>query len=288
MSVAEVGVRIQRRPLLRLRRAGGALFWAGVVVLALLMFVSLFAPFLAPRDPLSIDLSHVLEGSSGQHLLGTDQSGRDIMSRLIFGARTSLLGPLGVVLVSTIVGVAGGVTAAWRGGWIDSIISRVSDLLFSFPGLLLAILAVSLFGSGLVAPVIALAIAYTPYVARLARSAALVERDRPYIAACRVQGFGGLMICVRHLVPNIAPVVLAQATIDFGYALIDLAALSFLGLGVQPPTADWGVMVSEGQASVLRGAPQQAMFAGAAIVVTVVAFNVIGEGFAERIARRRT
>lgn len=287
MSVVDVGARVVRRPLVRVRRGGRALFWIGVGLLGLLVGVALLAPVLAPFDPLQIDLSNVTQGSTADHPLGTDQAGRDILSRLMHGTRTSLLGPLGVVIVSTVLGLLGGVTAAWRGGVIDAAISRTNDLLFSFPGLLLAILAVSLFGTGLMAPVIALAIAYTPYVARLARSAALVERERPYIAAFRVQGFGGLVICLRHLVPNIAPVILAQATIDFGYALIDLAALSFLGLGVQPPAPDWGVMVSEGQASVLRGAPQQAIWAGAAIVLAVVAFNVIGEGIAERIARRR-
>ena len=178
------------------------------------------------------------------------------------------------------------VIAAWRGGWVDSIASRCVDFLFSFPGLLLAILAVALFGSGLVSPVLALAVAYTPYIARFARSAALVERERPYIAACTVQGFGALTICLRHLIPNIAPLVLAQATVNFGYALVDLAALSYLGLGVQPPTADWGVMVSEGQAAVLSGAPQQSLWAGGAIVLAVVTFNVVGEGLADRVARR--
>lgn len=287
MSVADASVRVVRGPLVRVRRGRGVLFWGAVGVLCLMVAVALFAPLLAPYDPLQIDLSNVTQGSTAAHPLGTDQAGRDISSRLMYGTRSSLLGPLGVVVVSTVLGVLAGVTAAWRGGFVDTAISRTSDLLFAFPGLLLAILAVSLFGTGLVAPVIALAIAYTPYVARLARSAAIVERDRPYIAACRVQGFGGLAICLRHLVPNIAPVILAQATIDFGYALIDLAALSYLGLGMQPPEPDWGVMVSEGQASVLRGAPQQALWAGAAIVVAVVAFNLIGEGFAERIARRR-
>ena len=285
MSV--VDVRVRGGLLRRVRVSGGWLFWSAVVLLALLVGVAILGPFVAPYDPLDVDLGNVLGPSSPEHLLGTDQSGRDILSRLMFGARTSLLGPLGVVVFSTVLGVAAGVAAAWRGGWIDALISRASDLLFSFPGLLFAILAVSLFGEGLIAPVIALTIAYTPYVARLARSSALVERDAAYVAACRIQGFGGLRICVRHIVPNILPVIFAQATIDFGYALIDLAALSYLGLGVQPPAPDWGVMVSEGQASVMRGYPQQALYAGLLIVLTVVAFNVIGEGLADRVARRR-
>lgn len=284
MSV--VDVRVQRGLIGRARRAGGWLFWAAVALLGLLVLVAVLAPVVAPSDPFDIDLSNVLAPPGGGHVLGTDQSGRDIFSRLLVGTRTSLLGPLGVVVFSTVLGVVAGVTAGWRGGWVDALISRTSDLLFSFPGLLFAILAVSLFGVGLRAPVIALSIAYTPYVARLARSSTLVERDRAYVAACRVQGFGGFRICIRHVIPNIAPVILAQATIDFGYALIDLAALSFLGLGVQAPAPDWGLMVSEGQASVLRGAPQQALFAGMLIVATVVAFNVIGEGIADRIARR--
>ncbi len=280
-------VQLTRQGLIgKARLAGGRLFWVAAGVLAALVLVAIVAPFIAPRDPLDIDLSNVLASSSAQHLLGTDQSGRDIFSRILFGTRTSLLGPLGVVTFSTVLGVAAGVTAAWRGGWIDSIISRSSDVLFAFPGLLLAILAVSLFGTGLWAPVLALALAYTPYVSRLARSATLVERDRAYVAACRVQGFGGLRTCVRHVIPNIAPVILAQSTINFGYALIDLAALSYLGLGVQPPSPDWGVMVSEGQGSVMRGAPQQALYAGALIVTAVVAFNVIGEGLADRVGKR--
>lgn len=284
--MSAVGVTTRPGLLGRARLAGGWLFWLAVGVLVALVIVALVAPSIAPKDPLDIALSNALAGSSAEHLLGTDQVGRDILSRILFGARTSLLGPLGVVVVSTALGVAAGVAAAWRGGWIDAIISRTSDLLFAFPGLLLAILAVTLFGTGLWAPVIALAIAYTPYVARLARSAALVERDRAYVAACRVQGFGAFRICLRHVIPNITPVILAQSTINFGYALIDLAALSYLGLGVQPPSPDWGVMVSEGQGSVLRGAPQQALYAGTLIVVTVVAFNVIGEGLADRIGRR--
>ncbi len=277
----------RRGALARARRMGGALFWASVCLLVLFVAMAVLAPLLAPHDPEVIDLSNVLSGTTGGHPLGTDQSGRDILSRLIWGSRPSLLGPLGVVVLSTFLGVVAGVLAAWRGGWLDASISRTTDLLFCFPGLLLAILAVALFGGGLTAPVLALAVAYTPYIARFTRGAALVERERPYIAACRVQGFGTLAVCLRHLVPNVAPLVLAQATVNFGYALIDLAALSYLGLGVQPPAADWGVMVSEGQTAILRGAPHQSLWAGGAIVAAVVAFNVIGEGLADRIARRR-
>jgi len=230
-----------RRPVLtRIRTTHGPLYLACVVFVALITAVALFAPWLAPHDPNAVDLGNALAGPSGIHPLGVDASGRDTLSRLIVGARTSLLGPLGVVLVSTVAGVAVGAAAGWYGGWLDSLLSRSSELALAFPGLLLAILIVSVYGQGLPAPVIALGVAYLPYVSRLTRSLVLAERERPYVEAYQVQGHSGPQILVRHVIPNIAPVVLAQSTINFGYALIDLAGLSFLGLGVPALTPDWG------------------------------------------------
>ncbi|GAA1960017.1 ABC transporter permease [Catenulispora subtropica] len=260
------------------------LICAGFAVLVVL--VALLASWIAPADPNSSDLSAALTGPSAGHLLGADGSGRDTLSRLIIGARTALLGPAFVVLFSTLLGVAVGVAAGWRGGWLDSVLSRGSELLLAFPGLLLAILFVALYGQGLVAPVIALSLAYTPYVSRLARSLTLSEKQRPYLAAYRVQGFSNRAICLRHLIPNIGPVVLAQSTVNFGYALIDLAALSYLGLGVPPLTPDWGAMVNEGQSALLQGQPLSAIVPCLAIVLTVVAFNVVGEHWADRVAKR--
>ncbi|WP_327358260.1 ABC transporter permease [Streptomyces sp. NBC_01304] len=277
-----------RRPgLSRLRSGGGCLlFRCCLGIAALVVAVALAAPWLAPLDPNSVDFGAALSGPGADHLLGGDISGRDTLSRLIHGARTSLLGPLGVVAFSTLLGLVIGVAAAWRGGWLDTALSRSSELLLAFPGLLLAMLFVALYGQGLFAPVVALSLAYTPFVSRLARSLALAERERPYLAAYRVQGFAGPWICVRHLVPNILPVVLAQSTVNFGYALLDLAALSFLGLGVPPLTPDWGAMVNEGQSAILEGRPLCAVLPCAAIVLTVVAFNVVGERLADRVAGR--
>ncbi|MEV4430629.1 ABC transporter permease [Streptomyces sp. R-07] len=277
-----------RRPGLRaLRLFGqGPLFAVSVAVLAVLVLVALFAPVLAPYDPESLDLSASLVGTSGDHLLGTDQSGRDILSRLLTGARTGLLGPLLVVGVSTLLGTLIGVVAAWRGGWVDTVLSRSMDLVFAIPGLLLAILLVSVVGEGLTAPVIAMSVAYTPYVGRLVRGIARQEKARPYIEAYRVQGWSGWTVSVRHLLPNIAPTVFAQSAMNFGYALMDLAALSFLGFGVQPPAADWGAMINEGQAAVLQGAMLPALAPSACIVLAVVAFGIVGEGLADRIAKR--
>ncbi|MEU4065061.1 ABC transporter permease [Streptomyces wedmorensis] len=277
-----------RRPGLRaLRLFGqGPLFTVSVAVLAALVLVALLAPVIAPYDPEALDLSASLAGTTGDHLLGTDQSGRDILSRLVHGARTGLLGPLLVVAVSTLLGTLLGVVAAWRGGWADTVLSRSMDLVFAIPGLLLAILLVSVVGSGLTAPVIAMSVAYTPYVGRLVRGIALQEKARPYIEAYRVQGWSGWTVCVRHLLPNIAPTVFAQSAMNFGYALMDLAALSFLGFGVQPPAADWGAMINEGQAAVLQGAMLPALAPSACIVLAVVAFGIVGEGLADRIAKR--
>ncbi|MFI6417518.1 ABC transporter permease [Streptomyces sp. NPDC050842] len=277
-----------RRPgLRRLRALGqGPLFTVSVAVLVALVLVALLAPVLAPYDPEAVDLTSSLVGTSADHLLGTDQSGRDILSRLLYGARTGLLGPLLVVAVSTLLGTLIGVVAAWRGGWADTLLSRSMDMVFAIPGLLLAILLVTVVGSGMTAPVIAMAVAYTPYVGRLVRGIARQEKARPYIEAYRVQGWSGWTVCLRHLLPNIAPTVFAQSAMNFGYALMDLAALSYLGFGVQPPTADWGAMINEGQSAVQQGAMLPALAPSACIVLAVVAFGIVGEGLADRIAKR--
>lgn len=258
---------------------------AGFLILVFLLAVA--APLVAPHDPTATDLSASYQGSSSRHLLGTDELGRDITSRLIWGARASLAGPLLVVLAATVIGLLVAVATAWRGGRFDSVTTGILDVMLGFPGLLLALLTVALFGVGLTAPVVALTIAYTPYFARLTRSTARQEKSRTYIAALRVQGYGGLRTCLAHIVPNILPLVLAQATLLFGYAMVDLAAISYLGLGVQPPTPDWGSMVAVGQAGVLAGHPQVALSAGLLIVLTVVALNIVGEGIADRTARGR-
>lgn len=279
---------LRRRPgLRRLRALGqGPLFTTAVLLLLVLVLVTALAPLIAPYDPEAMDLTSSLVGTSGDHLLGTDQSGRDILSRLMYGARTGLLGPLLVVAVSTLLGTLLGVVAGWRGGWADAFLSRSMDLVFAIPGLLLAIMLVAVVGSGMTAPVIAMAVAYTPYVGRLVRGIARQEKARPYIESYRVQGWSGWTICLRHLLPNITPTLLAQSAMNFGYALMDLAALSFLGFGVQPPTADWGAMINEGQSALQQGAMLPALAPSVCIVLAVVAFGIVGEGIADRIAKR--
>lgn len=282
-----VGVAPKAGRMSRLRAWGGGwLFWLSCGVLVGFVLMAIFAPLLAPYPPDQTDLLNALAPPSAEHLLGTNQVGQDTLSRIIFGARTSLVGPLAIVVLSTVLGVVLGLAAGWRGGWLDALLSRAFDIMFAFPGLLLAILAVALFGKGMTAPVIAMSIAYTPFVARLVRSLVLQAKARPFIAAYHVQGFGSTHIATRRLLPNISPTVLAQSTLNFGYAVIDLAALSFLGLGVQPPTPDWGAMVNEGRGAILAGQPLSAVAPAIAIVIVVVAFNIVGEEFADRIAGR--
>ena len=258
---------------------------AGVIVVAAI--VATFGPLLAPYNPDTPQLSQYFVGPSPEHLLGFDASGRDVLSRLLYGARTSMIGPLAVTLICMTLGSLLAVTAAWRGGSDDAVISSGLDIVFAFPGILLAVLAAAVFKAGLVAPVLALSVAYTPYVARVLRGAALRERAQQYIAALEVQGASSIAICLRHLVPNMLHLIVAQATTLFGYAMVDLAAISFLGLGVQPPAADWGVMVSENQQGIIQGYSIPALAAGLCIVVVVVAFNILGELLYERGEARR-
>jgi peptide/nickel transport system permease protein len=256
-----------------------------VIVLALLM--ALFGDALAPHDPNESDLNNAYLGPAPGHPLGFDGQGHDLLSRLLAGARTSIFGPAAVIAISLVAGVILAIVAAWRGGWLDSAISVALDILFAFPAILLAVLAAAVFGPGLTAAVLALAVAYTPYIARVLRSAAVRERAREYIAAGEVQGLSALTICARHLVPNVMPLIVAQGTLLFAYAMVDLAAISFIGLGVQGTQADWGVMVHSGQPGVLQGYPEESFAAGLAIVVVVVAVNLLGERLAQRNQERR-
>lgn len=281
VQLPEAGSAATQRPS-RSRR--GPLFWVAVVVLAAIVVVTVAGQWLAPYDPVAgIDLRNPLSGSTPQHWLGTDQSGRDTFSRLLLGARTSMLGALGVIALATLLGVSAGVTAAWRGGWTDRVISRVSDAVYAFPGILFVVLVVAILDPGLLNAVVALGIAFAPSIARITRNVARSERARPYIEAYRVQGFAGATICLRHLLPNIAPVVLGYVVTLFGYALMDLAALSYLGFGTQPPTPDWGLMVQEGQDVLTQGVFLPALAPGIAIAVTVVAVNVVGAAVADRL-----
>jgi peptide/nickel transport system permease protein len=270
-----------------LLRSTGVAGMASAVVIAVATVLAAFGPWLAPYNPELPNLSKAWIGPVGGHLLGFDFEGRDVLSRLIAGAQSSMIGPLGVVVGSMALGALVAVVAAWKQGPLDTVLSAGLDILFAFPGILLAVLAAAVFGAGLTAAGIALAIAYMPYVARVLRGAALKERGQPYVAALEVQGASATSICLRHILPNMAPLIVAQATIMFGWAMVDLAAISFLGLGVQPPAPNWGVMISENQPGILEGYPLPSLAAGICIVGVVIAFNVLGERLFERAQAAR-
>jgi peptide/nickel transport system permease protein len=286
MSVYAASVLGRPRVLTRVARLPLAPAIAAAVLVALVV-VAVFAPLIAPQDPNAVSILEPYGPFSSAHLLGSDASGRDLLSRLIVGSRTALLGPLLVVAIATPIGVAVALLAAWCGGWVDAIASRLLDVLLAFPGLLLAIAAAAVFGASLPVAAIALSVSYIPYTARVVRSEAVRQRSAPYVEALWGQGLTTRAICLRHLLPNLLPLIVAQLTMAFAYATIDVAAISFLGLGVQPPTADWGTMVAGGQAGIQEGHPQEALMAGLCLVVLILAVSIVGDFLSDRAERER-
>ncbi|MGO9762037.1 MAG: ABC transporter permease [Solirubrobacteraceae bacterium] len=273
MSAVSAYAGYRRR--VRFKRPNDLVLALSSVVLGAMVIFVVLGSVIAPQSPSAVNLEIALQGPSLAHLFGTDATGRDIFSRVLAGARPSILGPILIAGGATALGTLIGVVAAWKRGVSDALLSRSMEILFAFPGLLLAMMAVAILGRGLTAPVVALAIANTPWVARIIRSAALRERSLPYIAASSVQGFSGLAICIRHVLPNISRTIWAQLALTFTYGMTDLLAINFLGLGVQPPTPDWGVLVNEGQNSILQNAPWETLFASVFIVLTIVAATAL-------------
>ncbi|MFC4118293.1 ABC transporter permease [Nonomuraea zeae] len=263
-------------------------YWLASAFLLLVVAAAVLAPLVAPYEPDAVDFAATLAPMSPGHLLGADQSGRDLFSRALYGARTSLIGPLALLAIASVLGVALGTLAAWHRGWVDAVVSRLTDVMYAFPGLLFVVLIVAVFGNGMTTAVLALGLAYTPTIAKYTRSVALGECGKPYIDAYRVQGMGGFTICVRHLVPNMARSIVGYLVVLFGEGLMSLATLSFLGFGAQPPSSDWGLMVKEGQPAIVQGAFLPVLIPGAAIALVVVSFNVIGVRLADRMGVRGT
>jgi peptide/nickel transport system permease protein len=268
----------------RLRRNSKAMI-GGSIVLALLLII-VIGPLLAPKDPNDGELSATLRSPSRDYLLGTDKNGRDVLSRLIYGTRTALGSALAVVLISELIGVPLGIWAAYRGGWIDEVVSRVFDMLLAFPPLLLCFAIVAAFGPSLRNVVLSLGILYIPFIARVVRGVTLVQKEMVYTEAARAMGYGQGRIIFRHILPNCISPVIVVSSLDLAYALLDIAALSFLGLGIQPPTPDWGSMLSEGQ-GVLLTAPHLALCAGIAIFIGVLGFNLLGDGLRDVLDPRQ-
>jgi peptide/nickel transport system permease protein len=263
------------------RRGASLAARLAIIVILLMVLAAVFAPLLAPQDPNFGDLGASLSPPDAAHLLGTDGAGRDILSRLLYGGRLSLLGPLLVVALAALLGVPLGIAAGYAGGWLDAMLSRTFDVLFAFPALLLAAVIVATFGPGFATIVLAVTVIYVPLMARIVRAATLVERQKAYVDALLVQGFGSLRIGARHILPNLAALIIGQTALYYGYALLDLAGLSFLGFGVQPPTPDWGSMLWYADQQVFIS-PTGVAAPAAAIVVAVVAFNLVGDWLSDR------
>ncbi|WP_309128252.1 ABC transporter permease [Microbacterium sp.] len=268
----------------RQRRSGPAIgYWVALGFLVLAVVAALLGPVLAPHESDEIDFGAIWSGPSVAHPLGTDQLGRDLLSRLLVGTGETLVGPVLLLILASLLGVAIGVFAAWHGGWIDTLLARVTDVMFAFPGLLFVVLVIAVFGKGPVTAVIALALAYAPVIAKYTRSLALSEMARPYVDAYRVQGLGGLAICIRAVIPNLLPALVGYLVVLFGEALMSLATLSYLGFGAQPPSSEWGLMVQEGQAGLVQGHFLPTLVPGVAIALVVVAVNVVGVRIADRL-----
>lgn len=255
----------------------------GVVAAAVaVVFVvaAIFAPWLTPYADAGRgvpELASRLQPPSGEHWLGTDDLGRDVLARLLFGARTALAAAVGVVAVSVIIGVAIGAVSGYFGRWVDEVLMRVTGMFLAFPPLLLAVMVAAALGASLRNTIIAIAVSWWPWYARLVRSQVLSLRERPYVKAAQAIGVPSRRLIALHIVPNAMAPVWVQATADLGAAVLTAAGLSFVGLGPRPPTADWGVMIAEGRQYVLSGQWWIAGFAGVAIVVVAMAFNLIGD-----------
>lgn len=255
--------------------------------LAFVAMVVVFAAFgeqIAP-DPYTQDLSAISIGPSAEYWLGTDDLGRDVFSRVIIGARTALIGPALITVGAAILGGLIGLTAGYVGGWLDSIALRWADLMFALPGHLVAIVVVGVLGGGYYLAVAVLIVLSSPYDTRMVRAITLEQRPRPYIEAARVLGLPGRRIALQHILPNILPIIIASAFLGFAYALLALTALSFLGLGAGPGTADWGRMLAESRRLLFHN-PVALLVPGAMIVMLAASMNLLGDWIEERMSDR--
>lgn len=271
----------------------------GLIILGILLFAAIFAPLIAPYDPEQVLIGiedvkkreapciHLLGCSRErpQHILGIDGNVRDVFSRIIYGTRVSLFVGITTVGFAIVVGTALGALSGYLGGWVDNVIMRLLDVLMAFPSLLLAITIVSVLGRGLTNALLAIAIVSIPIYARVVRASVLSVKENQYVSAARALGASHWHIVLRRILPNAIPPLIVQGTLGIGTAILDAAALSFLGLGAQPPTPEWGTMLGSERNQVFT-APHLVFFPGVAIMLTVLAFNLLGDGLRDAIDPR--
>lgn len=278
----------------RLAIARGVLLGSSVTMGALALFTvlllaALFGPWLAPFDPLASNSAETLAAPSARHWFGTDQIGRDVFSRVLVAARLDMLMALGAVALSFTVGSVLGAWGGYLGGWADRIVGRVMDTIMAFPLFVLAMAVVAVLGNSVMNIVLATAVVNLPFYARLARAEIRVLRESGMVESARLAGNGELSVLFRHLYPNVVPPLVVQMSLNMGWTILNAAGLSFIGLGVQPPAAEWGIMVSEGANFIVSGEWWIAFFPGAALMAAVLCFNLLGDGLRDLLdPRRRT
>ena len=254
----------------------------GLTIVGVFVLVSILAPLIAPFDPREGDLKRRLEGPTRLHVLGTDELGRDILSRLMFGARITLVIGVLAVLVAAVLGVTIGAIAAYFGGRTDLMLMRLVDIMMTIPEIILAIAMVSVLGTTVACLVVAVGVAATPAFARLCRGTMLVIRQQDYVSAAHAAGASSSRIIIRHMLPNALAPIIVQASLGIGSSILTAASLGFLGLGIQPPTPEWGSMLSRAR-SYLSYAPHVIIFPGIAIAVLVLGFNLLGDGLRDAL-----
>jgi len=257
----------------------------GAAIVLLVVVVAALGPAIAPHDPNRIDLLNVLKPPSGAYPFGTDNLGHDMLSRVLAGARISLVVAVIILSLSVTFGTLLGIVSGLVGGVVDELIQRVTDLFLAFPAFILAAAIAATLGPSLYHTVLALAVVFWPWYTRLARGQVLSLREREFVLASRVAGGGTRWIAIRHLLVNILPIIVVQVSLDVGYAMLATSALSFLGLGAQPPTPEWGALITDGR-SFIQTAWWWPTFPGLALAVTVLGFNLLGDGLRDAIDPR--
>ncbi|AXA54328.1 ABC transporter permease [Pseudomonas thivervalensis] len=282
MSIQDVSLSMpSRAPSWRIKALAFAcdnkLFVFGALLLLLIILAAIFAPWLAPYEPNKIVFSQKLMAPNWAHWMGTDEFGRDILSRVLYGARTSLIIGVSVTLIAMLIGIPIGLVSGYFGGRIDTLLMRVSDVFLAFPPLLLPIAITAALGSGLANAMLALAVSWFPWYARIMRGAVVRVRSETYIHAARSMGVSHFRILLRHVLPNATTPVIVQGSMDFGYTILAAASLSFIGLGAKPPMVEWGLMAAASRSQLLEN-PWTVLFPGVAIFVLVLAVNLVGDG----------
>ncbi|MEK4076190.1 nickel ABC transporter permease subunit NikC [Paenibacillus sp. FSL M7-0656] len=257
------------------------------VIILLFFVIALLAPWIAPHDPVKVNLLQKLASPSLEHWLGTDHLGRDNLTRLMYGARVSLGFATLIFLSSLLIGVIVGSISGYLGGWVDSLLMRLCEGIMAFPNLVLVLGIVGIFGPGLMQVLLALMMVQWVYYARICRNMVVSLKERNFIAAARISGSSSWTIIRKHIIPNVQRPIVVMGTLEMGWAIMDISALSFLGLGIQPPNAEWGAMIHEGT-GYIRSHPELMIYPGALILLVVITFNILGEALSGRygIAKR--